>query len=106
MSFWRNHMPAGMKLRSPWIATHIATPTHRYRSTIITDSPAWDVPKLLPVENFIDYGTWFKDCVAPDLDTRAVTRVEALDGGFRLLLEDGEAFFAKRVVVAARPARP
>ncbi|MGA7958471.1 MAG: NAD(P)/FAD-dependent oxidoreductase, partial [Xanthobacteraceae bacterium] len=21
MSFWRRHMPSGMKLRSPWIAT-------------------------------------------------------------------------------------
>ena len=59
-----------------------------------------DVPKLLPVENFIDYGLWFQQHVAPDLDTRAVTRVEALDGGFRLVLEDGDTFFAQRVVMA------
>jgi len=31
MSFWRRHMPSGMKLRSPWIATHIADPVGRYR---------------------------------------------------------------------------
>jgi FAD-dependent urate hydroxylase len=31
MSFWRRHMPKGMKLRSPWIATHIADPLDRYR---------------------------------------------------------------------------
>ena len=30
MSFWRRHMPNGMKLRSPWIATHIADPRNRY----------------------------------------------------------------------------
>lgn len=100
VSFWRKNMPAGMKLRSPWVATHIATPSHRYSLDDYYQQAGMDVPKLLPVENFVDYGTWFKDCVAPDLDTRAVTRVEALDGGFRLLLEDGEAFFAKRVVMA------
>ncbi len=31
MSFWRHNMPTGMKLRSPWIATHIAEPRGRYR---------------------------------------------------------------------------
>src|SRR5665647_2382850 len=100
VSFWRNHMPTGMKLRSPWVATHIATPNNRYTLDDYYTQAGMEVPKLLPVENFIDYGTWFKDCVAPDLDTRAVKRVEALDGGFRLMLEDGEAFFARRVVIA------
>jgi cation diffusion facilitator CzcD-associated flavoprotein CzcO len=26
MSFWRDHMPKGMRLRSPWRATHISDP--------------------------------------------------------------------------------
>jgi hypothetical protein len=26
MSFWRANMPSGMKLRSPWVGTHIADP--------------------------------------------------------------------------------
>ena len=26
MSFWRSNMPHGMKLRSPWVATHFAHP--------------------------------------------------------------------------------
>ena len=30
MSFWREHMPKGMRLRSPWIATHIADPGKRF----------------------------------------------------------------------------
>jgi cation diffusion facilitator CzcD-associated flavoprotein CzcO len=38
--------------------------------------------------------------VAPDLDTRAVLQVTASDGGFRLVLADGESFFARRVVMA------
>jgi NADPH-dependent 2,4-dienoyl-CoA reductase/sulfur reductase-like enzyme len=35
------------------------------------------------------------------VDRRGVTSVEPADGGFRLLLTDGEALFADRVVVAA-----
>jgi cation diffusion facilitator CzcD-associated flavoprotein CzcO len=30
LSFWRGNMPAGMKLRSPWAATHIADPRRRF----------------------------------------------------------------------------
>ena len=100
MSFWRANMPSGMTLRSPWVGTHIADPAHRYRLDDYYRQAGMDVPKLLPVENFIDYGLWFQQHVAPDLDTRAVTRVEALDGGFRLVLEDGDSMFARRVVMA------
>jgi FAD-dependent urate hydroxylase len=100
VSFWRKNMRSGMKLRSPWAGTHIADPAKRYRLDDYYRQAGMDVPKLLPVENFIGYGLWFQERVAPDLDTRAVTRVEALDGGFRLVLEDGNTFFARRVVMA------
>ncbi len=100
MSFWRRNMPAGMKLRSPWIATHIAAPRGRYRLDDYFGEMGLSLPELLPVENFIDYGTWFQDHVAPDLDTRTVVRVATRDGGFRIVLEDGENIFARRVVMA------
>jgi len=100
MSFWRRNMPAGMKLRSPWNATHIADPRNRHLLDDYFREAGLPVPDLLPVENFIDYGTWFQERVAPDLDTRAVVQVTASDGGFRLVLADGESFFAKRVVMA------
>ena len=100
LSFWRNHMPKGMLLRSPWVATHIGEPRGRLTLDEYYSEAGMDVPKLLPVENFVDYGVWFQEHVAPDIDRRVVTRVEPLDGGFRLLLDDGEAFFANRVVMA------
>ncbi len=100
MSFWRRHMPSGMKLRSPWIATHIADPLGRYRLDDYFGETGLPLPELLPVENFIGYGTWFQDQVAPDLDTRTVVRVTPRDGGFRIVLEDGENVFARRVVMA------
>jgi len=100
VSFWQQHMPVGMKLRSPWEGTHIADPANRLTLDTYYSEAGMDVPKLLPVENFVGYGKWFQQRVAPDLDTRKVKRVEAYDGGFRLMLEDGDAFFAKRVVMA------
>ncbi len=100
MAFWRRNMPRGMKLRSPWIATHIADPLDRYLLDDYFREAGLPLPDRLPVEDFIDYGTWFQERVAPDLDTRRVTQVAALDGGFRLVLNDGESFFAKHVVMA------
>jgi hypothetical protein len=100
LSFWRNNMPTGMLLRSPWIATHFSDPHGRYLLDDYYRQTGMTVPKLLPVENFIDYGRWFQEQIAPDVDRRKVTRVEPFDGGFRLTLEDGEPFFARRVVMA------
>ncbi len=100
LSFWRNNMPVGMKLRSPWGATHIADPGNHHTLDTYYQHAGMDVPKLLPVENFVGYGEWFAQRIAPDLDTRSVRRVEARDGGFRLVLEDGDTFFAQRVVMA------
>ena len=100
LAFWRRNMPEGMKLRSPSIATHIADPLSRYRLDDYFTAAGLPRPEQLPVERFVDYGTWFQNHVAPDLDTRAVAQVEALDDGFHLLLDDGRSLFAKRVVVA------
>src|SRR5271155_3636958 len=57
MSFWRRNMPAGMKLRSPWIATHIADPLGRYRLDDYFSEARLARPDLVPVEDFIGYGT-------------------------------------------------
>ena len=100
LAFWRANMPDGMMLRSPWVATHIADPRSRYTLDDYYRESAAQIPKLLPLENFIDYGLWFQSQVAPDLDTRRVRRVEACTGGFRLVLEDGDLFIAQRVVIA------
>jgi hypothetical protein len=100
VSFWQEHMPVGMLLRSPWIATHIAEPQGRYLLDDFYRERGMEIPKLLPVETFVDYGRWFQRQVAPALDTRKIVRVEGRDGGFRLALEDGDAVFARRVVMA------
>jgi len=100
MSFWRRNMPEGMKLRSPWIATHIADPLDRYRLDDYFREAGLPRRDLVPIQDFIDYGTWFQERAAPNLDSRTVVQVAALDDGFRLVLDDGKNLFARRVVMA------
>ncbi len=100
MSFWRRHMPKGMKLRSPWNATHIADP---HEALSLDDYfSQHNLPRREPVklESFIDYGVWFQGCAVPDIDRRMVERVESAGDGFRAVTVDGDAVYADRVVVA------
>jgi hypothetical protein len=78
MSFWRRHMPKGMKLRSPWQATHIADP--HAALTLDAYIATHNVPRREPLrlETFIDYGSWFQGCAVPDIDARMVEHVEAV----------------------------
>ena len=100
MSFWRNHIPTGMLLRSALGASDIASPDQgmtlaRYlggRGTL-PDGP-------VPVSSFVDYGTWFQSRRLPDIDCRHVSQILAEHDGFCVVLEDGEMYRAKRVVVA------
>jgi hypothetical protein len=105
MSFWREHMPAGMRLRSPWIATHIADPEGRFSLDAFARQVALEPQDQLPIERFLQYGDWFARQAAPDLDARKVLRVEDAAPGFHLVLEDDEVVHARRVVMAMGLAR-
>lgn len=100
LSFWREHMPKGMRLRSPWIATHIADPGRRFSLDVFAREAALEPQDQLPIERFVQYGDWFQRHTVPDLDPRKVLRVENAAPGFRLLLEDEDVIHARRVVVA------
>ena len=100
MSFWRSHMPKGMKLRSPWNATDIADPRGMLSLDTYASQRGLERRGPIKLESFIDYGVWFQGCVAPDIDRRMVTRVESSGDGFRVVTADGDAVFADRVVVA------
>ena len=100
MSFWQG-MPAGMLLRSNWTATCIA----EHEGPLSLDSFCAErggsrgLP--VPLDRFIDYGTWVQGKVAPDVDRRMVTSVDGTEGNYTLALADGEEFTARRVVIAA-----
>jgi thioredoxin reductase len=100
MAAWRAHMPKGMRLRSPWSASHIADPSRRFSLDAFAVQHALPRQDHLPLDQFTRYGEWFQRQTVRDLDTRQVVRIEDAGRGFCVLLEDGAALHAKRVVVA------
>lgn len=102
LEFWRENMPAGMLLRSPIRATHIA---HPRRELSIEEFEREQGRQLrrpsLTLPEFIDYASWYQRRAVGDLERRRVDLVTRGNGGFLLSLADGERFEASRVVVAA-----
>jgi thioredoxin reductase len=100
MSFWEG-MPAGMLLRSPYVASSIGSPTGPRSLSAFTADTGTTIPRPVPLEQFVQYGRWVQRRAAPDLDTREVSRVDTGTDGFRLKLEDGDEVLARRLIVAA-----
>ena len=100
MSFWRHHMPKGMKLRSPWRATHLSSPDRSLSLDAFAGAHGLDRDRVLPLEEFVAYGEWFQAHAVPEVDRRAVRRVEGASNGFQLELDDGEICAADRLVIA------
>jgi FAD-dependent urate hydroxylase len=100
MSFWAQHMPVGMLLRSNWTATQITDPNYELTLEAYQAATGARFSMPVPLDRFIDYGLWYQRHVAPDVDRRNVIRVEAHRKGFRVTLDDGETLLARRVVTA------
>jgi FAD-dependent urate hydroxylase len=100
MSFWQHNMPEGMRLRSPWVASHIAHPGNENSLDAYAAMRGFAPVEQMPVNEFIRYGCWFQDQTVPDCDRRHVASVERAPQGFNLRLADGESVQANRVVVA------
>lgn len=100
MSFWKS-MPAGLLLRSNWTATCIAEHQGELSLDSYRAATGASFGPPVPLAQFIDYGMWVQQKVAPDVDRRLVDTVEAGPVGFRLTLGDGTAISARRVLVAA-----
>jgi hypothetical protein len=112
MAFWRRNMPSGMKLRSPWRASHIPDVAEAYSLDRFATEHAIPRSENLPLADFVRYGEWFARHAVPDLDPRLVKSVSHGPRGFRVTLADGDTVDAKRVVIAMglhnqayRPAR-
>lgn len=100
MSFWRDHMPSGMFLRSNWAASHISDPHHEFTLDHFKADSGAQFQQPIPLEHFVAYGNWYQQKAVPDLQRRQVTGLERSDGGFRITLEGGEVVQSRRVLVA------
>jgi FAD-dependent urate hydroxylase len=101
MTFWENHMPAGMCLRSNWDASHIADPGHELTLDAYCRQNGNHAAKPIPLNRFVEYGHWYQRQAAPDLERRGVGSIASDENGFRISLNEAESFTSRRVVVAA-----
>ena len=101
MSFWRERMPEGMLIRSPWVATSFASSGSGLTLDDYERSLGEPLSRRLPLTDFIAYGKWFQRRTSPDVDERRVESVGPGGSGFLLRLGDGESLSARRVVIAA-----
>ncbi|MEU3334107.1 NAD(P)-binding domain-containing protein [Streptomyces sp. NPDC006668] len=105
MVSWRDHMPAGMLLKSTPVASSLDAPQQGH--TLADYCDAAGIKRLvtdediIPVETFIAYGEWFQQKLVPELEQVRVVSVDrGSGGGFELKLDSGELFTARAVVVA------
>jgi cation diffusion facilitator CzcD-associated flavoprotein CzcO len=101
MSVWAKEMPAGMLLRSPREASNIADPKEALTLPDFERARGEVIPKPTPLERFVEYGLWFQQHLAHEVDGRRVERIERTNGSFGLTVEGGASLEARRVVVAA-----
>lgn len=101
MESWAHNMPTGMLLRSRWEASHIADPDHALGLGSYEAASGLERTEPVPLERFVEYGRWFQKHAVPGLERRRVARVSPNTHAFRVELDDGETFYAERVVVAA-----
>jgi thioredoxin reductase len=100
MSYWRQHMPAGMLLRSSRRASSIADPAGELTIDHYAAARGNVLASPVPLADFVAYGEWFREQAPVEVDTRLVQSVASTDGVFELVLEDGSTVEARSVIVA------
>jgi cation diffusion facilitator CzcD-associated flavoprotein CzcO len=103
MDSWLVHMPKGMLLKSDGFASNINDSAAEFtlgRFCAERGIEYADVGIPVRLDTFSAYGLAFRERLVPELEEKLVLEVQRLDKGFRLLLDDGETFTARRVVIA------
>ncbi|HEX3721790.1 MAG TPA: NAD(P)-binding domain-containing protein [Nitrolancea sp.] len=100
MSFWEEHMPAGMFLRSSWDASNIGALKGPLSLESYERAEGIRLQRPIPLVDFVTYGRWVQRQFLPDLDPRRVIHVAKGPYGFHLTLDDGDVVYANRVIVA------
>ncbi len=100
MSFWKNHMPAGMLLRSgcDWHLDPAERDTLERFLETRGATPAAAEP--LSLDLYMEYAEWFQQVKGIRMRPQRVTRLDRSDGRFRATLDDATVLAADRVLLA------
>jgi thioredoxin reductase len=104
MSAWSKQMPKGMHLKSEGFASSLSDPDSAFTLRIFCEErglPYADSGLPVPLETFVNYGLEFQKRFVPALEQKTVISIRQAASGFELQLENGETFFARRVIMAA-----
>ena len=100
LSFWQEHMPEGMCLRSFWWASNLSDPEGKYGLEQYFRIKGLRVADPIPIGTFIDYGLWFQEHAVPDVDETYIANIRHRGERFVVTLEDGRVIESKTVVMA------
>jgi FAD-dependent urate hydroxylase len=100
MGFWREHMPAGMFLRSgpDWHLDAAGVQTLEAYLEERAIDPAEVDP--LPIDLFLDYAEWFRQAKGIEVREDLVAELAKPDDRFEAVLDSGERVVADAVVAA------
>jgi FAD-dependent urate hydroxylase len=100
MAFWREHMPAGMFLRSgpDW---HLdAAGVHTLEAYLEEHGVAPSEVDPIPIDVFLQYAEWFRQAKRVEPTEDLVTALDKSDGMYEATLESGERVAANAVLCA------
>jgi thioredoxin reductase len=104
MSAWSKQMPKGMHLKSEGFASSLSDPDSAFTLRTFCEDrglPYADTGLPVPLETFVNYGLEFQKRFVPALEQKTVISIRQAVSGFELHLDNGETFFARRVIMAA-----
>ncbi len=103
MESWQKHMPQGMLLKSDGFASNLSEPAGAFElhHFCAERGIAYDATRIpVALDTFCAYGLEFQRRLLPELENKQVAALEHLGDGYRLRLDDGEVFTARKVVLA------
>jgi thioredoxin reductase len=103
MHTWLTQMPKGMRLKSEGFASSLSDPDSSFTLKHYCERegiPYSDTGNPVPLEAFAAYGIAFQKKFAPALENKQIVSVQQISDAFRIRLEDGEVFEARKVIVA------
>ncbi|MFI9064590.1 NAD(P)-binding domain-containing protein [Streptomyces sp. NPDC053429] len=103
MASWRDHMPAGMYLKSePW-SSNLSAPAgrHTLADYCATRGLAAEHGSPLPIRTFSAYGLWFaRHAGGPEVEEVTVTEVAPRGDGFVVRTAEGPPLLTRTVALA------
>jgi FAD-dependent urate hydroxylase len=103
MRLWQAYMPKGMFLKSQGFASNLSDPRGTHTLEAFCNEagrPYASYGLPVPLDTFVGYGQWFQSELGLSVEEVLVKDVAGRDGGFELILADGDRVRARRVVVA------